>query len=250
MPKQYNIYYEPFLGGGALYFHFKPRKTVIGDNNVELIKAYEGVRNNPMKVIKLLKILKAKHSKELFYRIRIIDRELDIFKELLNEEIAARLIYLNQTCFNGIYRVNKKGQFNVPIGSSLNRLICDEKTILLASNILKNAKIYVSDFEELTRGAKNDDFVYFDPPYYPIAKYSDFTRYTKEKFYKEDQIRLSKVVEKLSLRGVKVMISNSDSDYIKDLYSKYEIGIVNSSRSLNVKKDKRGKINEILITNY
>lgn len=250
IPKKFNTYFEPFLGGGAMFFYLQPEKAVLSDNNTELIKAYEGVRDNPEDVIRILKELKAKHSEELYSKVRSLDREIDIFTQLNNAEIAARMIYLNQTCFNGVYRVNQKGQFNVPIGSSLNRLICDEHTLRNARKVLKSVSIQPIDFSTAMKKVKKGDFVYLDPPYYPISVYSDFTRYTKEKFYKEDQIRLKEEVDRLNKIGSKVMLSNSDCDFIRDLYSDYHIHRVYSGRSLNSKKDRRGKIPELLITNY
>jgi len=250
LPTKFNTFYEPFLGGGAMYFYLKPNKAILNDNNMELIKACEGIRDNSEEVIKLLKELKKHHSKELYMKIRGLDREIDIFNELNSAEIAARMIYLNQTGFNGVYRVNKKGQFNVPIGSSLNRLICDEGTIKADSEILKGADIKCEDFEKTLQEAKKGDFVYLDPPYHPVSEYSDFTRYTKEKFFKEDQERLRTLIDKLTKKGVKVMLSNSDCEFINILYKDYKIEKVESSRSLNCKADKRGKVSEVLITNY
>jgi DNA adenine methylase len=250
LPKKFNSYYEPFLGGGAMFFHLQPQKAILADNNTELIRAYEGIRDTPEEVIRLLKDLRLKHSKELYPLVRNLDREIDIFQKLNSAEIAARMIYLNQTCFNGIYRVNQKGQFNVPIGSSLNRLICDEHTIRSASAILKNVAIKGVDFEMAVNDAGTNDFIYLDPPYYPISVYSDFTRYTKEKFHKEDQIRLKEKIDRLDKKGCKVMLSNSDCEFIRDLYKDYKIHQVFSGRTLNSKKDQRGKIPELLITNY
>jgi len=250
IPKKFNTYYEPFLGGGAMFFYLQPTEAILSDNNTELIKTYEGVRDNPEEVIKILKELKSRHSKELYTKIRNMDREINISQKLTTAEIAARMIYLNQTCFNGLYRVNQKGQFNVPIGSSLNRLICDEHTIRNASKILKTIKITGSDFATVVKDAESGDLIYLDPPYYPVSAYSDFTRYTKEKFYKEDQIRLKKEIDRLSKIGCKIMLSNSDCEFIKDLYSNYQLHKVYSSRSLNCKKDQRGKVSELLITNY
>lgn len=248
-PKKFNNYFEPFLGGGAIFFHLKPKKAILNDNNKELIKAYLGVRDNPKEVIKYLNELKKRHSKNLYNEIRSIDRTIDLF-ELPNYEIAARMIYLNQTCFNGLYRVNQNGQFNVPIGSSLNRLICDEYAINKASEILKKAKIENSDFKKTISKAKSGDFVYIDPPYYPVSKYSDFTRYTKEKFYQKDQERLKESIDMLTKKKVKVLLSNSDCDFIRKIYSNYKIYKVKSSRNLNCKKNNRNKIFELVIKNY
>lgn len=249
-PKKYNKYYEPFLGGGAIFFHLHHSKSILNDSNPELITTYEAVRDNPIGVIELLTLLKERHSKELYNTIRNLDRDTNRFSKFKNIEIAARMIYLNQTCFNGVYRVNKKGQFNVPIGSSLNRLICDTPTLMNASNALKHTELHCADFESVLSKANKGDFVYFDPPYFPISKYSDFTRYTKEKFFTRDQERLKEMFDKLNKKGCKVMLSNSDCEFIKNLYRDYNIHIVYSGRTLNSDKEKRGKVSEVVITNY
>lgn len=250
IPKQYKKYWEPFLGGGALYFHLDPSVSVINDNNPELIRTYEAIRDEPEKVIDLLQQFRRKHSKDLYMAIRSVDRKLNILDDLKSYEIAARLIYLNQTCFNGIYRVNKSGQFNVPIGSSLNRAICDPEAIRKASTLLKDALIKCLDFEELLGGVSRGDFVYLDPPYYPVSEYSDFTRYTKEQFYKQDQVRLRDMFKLLDKKGCYVMLSNSNAEFIKELYADYNVHLVDAGRTLNSKKDRRGKIKELLVTNY
>jgi len=249
-PTNYNAYYEPFVGGGAIFFSLLPSKATLADNNPELIKTYEAIRDSPEEVIFLLKELKRKHSKELYMAIRELDRKYNLFSDLRSVEIAARMIYLNQTCFNAIYRVNKKGQFNVPIGSSLNRLICDKNTIMNVSKVLKKTTIICADFEEALSDYTENDFVYLDPPYAPISKYSDFTRYTKEKFYQNDQLRLKNMFDKLTKAGCKVMLSNSDCEYIRDLYKDYNLISVSSSRKLNCKKDRRGQVSELLILNF
>jgi DNA adenine methylase len=249
-PKKINKYYEPFLGGGAVFFHLNPNNSILNDSNIELIETYKAIRDNPKEVIELLKMLKERHSLDLYTNIRNLDRDTERFSKFTSTEIASRLIYLNQTCFNGVYRVNKHGQFNVPIGSSLNRLICDEDSIFNASKILKKVKLYSIDFEKVIEKAGKDDFVYFDPPYFPISQYSDFTRYTKDKFYTKDQERLKDVFDKLDKKGCKVMLSNSDCDYIRNLYKGYNIHVVYSGRTLNSDKNKRGKVSELVITNY
>lgn len=249
-PKKYKKYFEPFLGGGAMFFELLPSKAFLNDNNQELFRTYKGVRDTPDDVIDALNLLKERHSKELYTEIRGLDRKYNLFNEFQNYEIAARMIYLNQTCFNGIYRVNKKGQFNVPIGSSLNRLISDQVVIKKVSRVLKKANIMCEDFQSSLKEVKRNDFVYFDPPYYPVSKYSDFNRYTKEKFYKEDQIRLKEEIDKLTKKGIYVMLSNSDCEFIRDLYKDYTIHTAQSGRTLNSKKDKRGKVSEVFIINY
>jgi len=249
-PKNYNTYYEPFVGGGAVFFSLLPPKAIIADYNQELIKTYEAIRDYPEEVVALLEKLKKKHSKELYMAIRELDRAYNLFIDLSSVEIAARMIYLNQTCFNGVYRVNKKSQFNVPIGSSLNRLICNRNAIMNASKILKKAEIICDDFEKVILDTKENDFIYLDPPYEPVSKYSDFTRYTKEKFYQDDQLRLKNMIDKLTKAGCKVMLSNSDCEYIRNLYKGYKLIDVSSLRTLNCKKDRRGKVSELLIINY
>lgn len=249
-PERYNQYFEPFLGGGAMFFELTPEKAFLNDNNQELFEVYKGVRDFPEMVIDLLNSLKERHSPELYIRVRELDREYNIFNEFRSYEIAARAIYLNQTCFNGVYRVNQKGQFNVPIGSSLNRMISDKDTILKASKVLKKANIGCSDFEGAIANVRKGDLVFLDPPYYPVSKHSDFTRYTKEKFHQEDQVRLKETIVKLSEKGAFIMLANSDCDFIRNLYKDFNIHTVQSSRSLNCKSDKRGKVSEVLITNY
>lgn len=250
IPKQYGTYWEPFLGGGALFFHLNPQRSVINDSNMELVKTYEAIRDNPEEVINLLSLLRRKHSKELYIAIRAADRHIDFLKDLHGYEVAARMIYLNQTCFNAVYRVNKNGQFNVSIGSTLNRVICDAVSIQTASKSLQNDRIISVDFEEALIGVEAGDFVYLDPPYYPVSGYSDFNRYTKEKFYQKDQVRLRDTFNSLTQKDCYVMLSNSDCDFIRGIYSDFNIHTVYSDRNLNSKAAKRGKIAEVLITNY
>ncbi|MFA5020397.1 MAG: Dam family site-specific DNA-(adenine-N6)-methyltransferase [Candidatus Pacearchaeota archaeon] len=250
-PKSFNQYFEPFLGGGAMFFKLKPDKAYLGDNNLELIRTFKAVKEKPDEVVFLLSELRKRHSKELYLFIRNLDRNENIIKEFEDFEIAARMIYLNQTGFNGIYRVNKKGQFNVPIGSSLNRTICDSNRIKQASNILKNTTIACSDFSEAIKIASEGDFVYLDPPYSPISKYSDFTRYTKEKFYEKDQKRLKESIDELTKKKCFVMLSNSDCDFIRKLYSGYKIIEFSKKRLLSSKSSQRNQeIGELLILNY
>ncbi|MBM3209828.1 Dam family site-specific DNA-(adenine-N6)-methyltransferase [Candidatus Saccharibacteria bacterium] len=249
-PESYSRYWEPFLGGGALFFHLNPAEAIVNDINPELIKTYEGVRDNPEKVIDLLQQLRRKHSKELYMAIRSIDRKVNILNDFSDYEVAARMIYLNQTCFNGVYRVNKLGQFNVPIGSSLNRVICDPIAIRKASELLRKATIKSEDFEKHIEEASKGDFIYLDPPYEPISEYSDFTRYTKEKFYKHDQVRLAEIFKRLHEKGCYVMLSNSNAAFIRELYSDFNILEVYSGRNLNSKSDRRGRVIELLVTNY
>jgi len=249
-PPKFNRYFEPFFGGGALFFQLLPEQAVLNDNNPELVVAYRAVKEDPERVIDILTVLRRKHSKELYMLVRSLDREYDLLGDFTSEEIAARMIYLNQTCFNGVYRVNKSGQFNVPIGSSLNRVICDPHALRNASQALKNTEVSCVDFEEALVDVKEGDFVYLDPPYFPVSEYSDFTRYTKEKFYKEDQVRLRNTFDDLAKRGAYVMLSNSNADFIREIYKDFNIHEVSSGRLLNSRAEKRNKVTELLISNY
>ncbi len=254
-PKEFNNYYEPFVGSGAVFFKLfsrralKNKKVVLSDINAELINSYNIVKNNPFELINQLEIYKEQHSKEFYYQIRELDRKED-YNKLSSLEKAIRFIYLNKTCFNGLYRVNKKGYFNTPIGSYKNPNIADHNMILSASEALQNVTIKHQSFKEVLKEAKKDDLVYFDPPYYPLNDTSNFTSYDSNCFLEEEQFELFELFEKLSNMGVKVVQSNSDTEFIKDLYKNYDIQIVNANRFINSKSNKRGKITEVLIRNY
>jgi DNA adenine methylase len=250
LPSHFKRYFEPFFGGGAMYFHLSPDDSTISDSSLELITTYRAIRDDCDGTISLLNMLREKHSAELYMAVRQLDRQYDLIANLTPTEVGARMIYLNQTCFNALYRVNRNGQFNVPIGSSLNRSICDPNALRAASEILKNSNILCSDFEQAVESAAEGDFVYLDPPYYPISVYSDFTRYTKEQFYDEDQLRLRDLFKDLASRGCRVMMSNSDCSFIRELYTGFNIHEVNSSRNLSSKKYLRTKVAEVLITSY
>lgn len=248
-PKEIKRYLEPFVGGGAVLFYvlktYKPKKVFIFDINEELINTYEIIKNDVENLIKELKKLGALHNKEHYYQVRAENPKL-----LSKLTRASRFIYLNKTCFNGLYRVNSKGGFNVPIGSYKNPLICPEEDLREISKLLKNVKIINGSFEECLNFAKKKDFIYFDPPYYPLNKTS-FTTYTKDKFLDEEQKQLKGVFSKLNKKGCKVMLSNSDSKFIKDLYKDYKpIKKVKATRMINCNGKKRGKINEIVVRNY
>lgn len=249
IPSTFENYYEPFLGGGAMLFHLQPEVAFLNDSNAELISTYSGIRDSPEEVISLLADIKKRHSKEFYLSVRALDRT-DHFSDFTDAEIAARMIFLNQAGFNGIYRVNQKGQFNVPIGSSLNRVINNSEAILLTSSFLKNHKFSSVDFEKATVTATSGDFVYLDPPYFPVSAYSDFTRYTKEQFSLDDQERVAEVFKKAAKAGAKVLLSNSNVPAIHELYKDYNISLISSSRSLSSDKNKRGNVEEVLVSNY
>lgn len=251
IPKNFNSYFESFVGGGALFFYLKnlnilnSKKIYLNDKNTELINAYKQIKINPNKLLEELEILKNNHNKEYFYKIRNLDRDFDFYS--LSEVFrAARFIYLNKTCFNGLCRYNAKGNFNTPMGSYKNPKIYDKDLIFSVHKVLKNVSITNKDFEVISLKAKKGDFVYFDPPYYPLNKTSSFVSYT-DNFSANEQIRLYKLFKMLDCEGIKVLQSNSNTDFIKELYKDFEIIEVISKRAINCKGDKRGKITELII---
>ena len=247
MPKDFNKYFEPFVGGGALFFELQLDNSCISDVNEELINLYLVVRNNVNELINDLN--KHEISKEYFLEMRNLDRKKE-YKKLSNIRRASRFIYLNRTCFNGMYRVNSKGQFNVPFGHYKNPRIIDENNLLNCSLLLKKTEIKCADFSEILNNVKKGDFVYFDPPYVPLNKTSSFTSYTREGFDVGKQLKLKNVCDELNLMGVKFMLSNSDTELINELYANYNIQKVFASRQINANPNGRGKIAEVLVKNY
>ena len=233
IPKKYGKYIEPFIGGGALFFALNPDKAIIADRNPELINMYQQVADNVETVISYLK--KYKNTKEDFYEVRSLD-----WLKLKKEEAAARMIYLNKTCFNGLYRVNKKGQFNVPFGKYKAPNFCDEEVLYAASDVLKKATIECVDYlSVLKKYAEPGDFIFLDPPYLPISEYSDFKRYTKEQFYEEDHIELAKEVKRLQELGCYVILTNSNHPLVHELYADYKIEVIQTKRYISCNGSKR-----------
>ncbi len=247
MPKNYNRYFEPFIGGGALFFELQPDNAYISDMNEELINLYQVVRDNVDELITDLQ----KHdiSKEYFMEIRNIDRT-DEYENWSDIQKASRFIYLNRTCFNGMYRVNSQGQFNVPFGHYKNPRILDENNLINCSNLLQKTEIKHADFSEILKKVKKGDFVYFDPPYVPLSETSSFTSYTKDGFDMDMQFKLRDVCDELDSIGVKFLLSNSDTKLVNELYENYNIKKVFASRQINANADGRGKITEVLVRNY
>lgn len=248
-PEKIERYFEPFVGGGAVAFyllknHPEIKKIFLSDINEELITTYSVIKSNLEELIKLLKEYKKQHGKEFYYEIRSQD-----VKTLTRVQIATRFIYLNKTCFNGLYRVNSKGGFNVPMGKYKNPLICPEADLREISKFLKKDDMKIGQFYDAVKEAKKGDFIYFDPPYYPLKRDS-FTTYTKDKFLEKEQEKLKEVFSQLDKKSCKVMLSNSDTDFIKDLYKGYHINVVKATRMINRDAKNRGKINEVVITNY
>jgi DNA adenine methylase len=233
VPQKYGTYFEPFLGGGALFFYLQPKKAVLVDTNPELINCYVAVRDNPVKLIAALK--KFINKEEFYYKVRAQNTE-----DLEPIERAARLIYLNKTCFNGLYRVNKEGRFNTPFGKRVNPSICEEKKLLAAHQALQGVQIVCDSYDKVVRtGAKAGDFVFFDPPYHPVGGSADFQRYTKEYFYEEDHIALRDLVKELVDRGVFVLLTNSNTDFVRKQYNGFEYKVINTRRNISSKAETR-----------
>lgn len=250
-PRTFRTYYEPFLGGGALFFHLQPKKSFLADINLEIINVYRCVRDEVETVIDALREHHDRHCEEHYYSVRSqIAPNDEWFWCGNNLERAARILYLNKTCFNGLYRENSKGHFNVPMGRYKNPSIYDADLLRACSKVLKTARIEPDPFEVVRQYATSRDFVYFDPPYHPISATSKFTAYNRYSFTELDQVRLRDVFAELCDRGVKVMLSNSDCEFIRELYNGYNIHTIYASRHINSNGGKRGKITELLITSY
>ncbi len=246
IPPTFGRYYEPFVGGGALLFDLKPTSATISDINPELINAYRVIKTEPYKLIELLSNMKNRHSRDYYYYIR------DIFQPKNNVERAARFIYLNKTCFNGLWRVNKKGHFNVPMGKYKNPKILDRENILAIHHYLSTNDIQILnvDFEKAVEHAKAGDLVYFDPPYLPAHGSSDFTSYTKEGFGITEHKRLSEVFRRLANMGVFVILSNSDSPIVRELYKDFRIVEIETNRYISSRGKGRKGWKELLIVGF
>lgn len=252
IPEEYNTYFEPFVGGGALLFDLAPKNAVINDSNEELMNAFNVLCNDKKysKMCKYLNKFERKHNEEFYYEIRNIDRNKKKFNKLNDCKRAARTIYLNKACFNGLYRVNSKGEFNVPFGKKTKVNTYDGENLLNVHSYLtlNNVNILCADFEDAVSFAKEGDFVYFDPPY--DSDTTTFNSYTEDGFNKDEQRRLAKVFKELDKLGVKVMLSNHNTILIKELYKDYNFHIIEAKRSINSNGKKRGKVEEVIITNY
>lgn len=251
-PDEYDTYYEPFIGGGALLFELSPKKAVINDSNEELINVYKCLCDYEKfkKMCTVLNHYETNHSEEFYYEIRNKDRNKQIYNRLSDYTKAARTIYLNKACFNGLYRVNKKNEFNVPFGKKKKVNTYEGSNLITVSNYLtlNDVKILSTDFEDALKDAKKGDFVYLDPPYDSDTK--TFNSYTEEGFGKEEQKRLAKVFKNLDKKGVYVMLSNHNTSLINELYKDYNIHKIEAKRNINANGKKRGKVEELIITNY
>lgn len=251
IPENYTRYYEPFVGGGAVFFDIQPNKAVLNDYNNELINVYKVIKDDVEELIEDLK--KHVNEEEYFYMMREMDRTEE-YVVLSDVKKASRIIYLNKTCFNGLYRVNSSGFFNTPFGRYKNPNIVNEYTLRAVSDYFnkKDITFKTGDFEDALKGIRKGAFVYFDPPYAPVSATSNYTGYTLAGFNEDDQIRLKKLCDKLDKKGVKFLISNSNVPFIRDLYDcePYKIKKVDAKRSINAKGDGRGEVEEVLIRNY
>jgi DNA adenine methylase len=234
-------YIEPFVGGGALFFELEPQNAIIMDCNLELTTCYQAVRDYVEEVIEALS--RFKFEKEDYYKVR--DTEC---YSLVN--IASRMIYLNKTCFNGLYRVNGKGKFNVAMGDYKDPVICDSENLRACSKVLQNTDIRWSDFSSVENIVDKGDFVYLDPPYIPVSVTSNFTSYSKDNFPISSHEKLFKIFKSLSDKGIYLMLTNSDTSWTREKYSNFNIHEVKANRNINSKGSSRGKVSELIITNY
>lgn len=267
-PSKIEKYCEPFVGGGAVLFdilnNYQPKEILINDINKELINTYLQIKNNCSEMIVRLCDLKniyvnqsVEKNKEMFYQKRARYNELKISgNKQKNLEKAVLFIFLNKTCFNGLYRVNKKGEFNVPFNNAKNPLICDEDNLKACSELLKNVEMKVGDYKECKNFIDGKTFVYIDPPYRPITQTSAFTSYSENDFSDKEQIELSNFITEIASKGAQVLVSNSDpknadenDNFFDDLYAHFEIKRVSASRMINSNAKKRGAIKELLISN-
>lgn len=253
IPEEFDTYYEPFVGAGAVLFDLQPEKAVINDKNTELVNVYHVIKYEIDELIQELQKHEDGNNAEYFYEIRSKDREPG-YKDLSPAVRAARILYLNKTCFNGLFRVNSKGYFNVPFGKYKNPKIVNEDVLRAVHSYLHAHDVQITemDFTEAAAGAKAGDFVYFDPPYDPLSETASFTSYSLDGFRKEDQLRLRDLCVELDQKGIKFLLSNSATDFIVQIYSEkgFHIEKVSASRNINSVASKRGKIEEVLVRNY
>jgi DNA adenine methylase len=244
VPPRFGAYFEPFLGGGALFFALRPARAVLGDINEDLISAYLEVRDDPEGLMRALD--RYDYDREVYYRVRSLSTA-----DLDRQSRAARFLYLNRTCYNGLYRVNRRGEFNVPMGRYRRPLrLYDPVVLRAASAALATAEILLASFDQSVTAARPGDFVYLDPPYWPIASTASFTRYSAAGFTETDQKWLKALVDRLTERGVRVLLSNSDTPFTRWLYADYHIETVRAPRAINSAPEGRGAVSELLVSNF
>jgi DNA adenine methylase len=242
-------YVEPFIGGGAVLFHLQPKNAIINDFNAELINVYQTIKESLDDL--LIDLQKHKNEPDYFYELRGLDRFPE-YEKLSNVERASRIIYLNKTCFNGLYRVNNSGEFNAPFGRYKNPNIVNAPTLKAVSKYLNSNQIILQtgDYNSVLENITQNSFVYLDPPYHPLADGSSFTGYIQGGWNIKDQVRLKEFCDILDAKKVKFLLSNSSTQFIKDLYKNYNVNIVKANRSINSNGEKRGEVEEVLIRNY
>lgn len=252
-PSTFDKYYEPFVGSGAVFFHLLPTKVLLSDANPNLIAAYQHIQLHVDELLSILYVLRSNYhalspqeQEQDYYKVR------DLYNQLPSGfiEKTAYLIFLNKTGYNGLYRESKRGGYNVPFGRYDNPMLFSEANLRAASSALRDATLLNADFSVAVEDAREGDFVYFDPPYVPLSKTSSFTSYTKGEFTFEQQTKLAQVIHQLADKGVQVMLSNSNSDFIRERYKDLYIHEVKASRAINSKASLRGKISELVVTSY
>lgn len=249
-PKRMTAYCEPFIGGGALLFHKQPKIAYINDINNDLILVYKVIQSDVDALIAAL--AEYKNEAEFFYAIRDWDRDRERYESLTDVERAARIIYLNKTCFNGLYRVNNAGEFNSPFGNYKNPNIINAPVLKAVSSYFNSATIHFSstDYAEVLDLIPRGTFVYLDPPYDPVSATSNFTGYARGGFSQDDQIRLRECCDELDRRGIKFMLSNSSTPFIHEQYAAYHITVVQAKRAINSVASRRGDVDEVVVRNY
>lgn len=253
-PKKYGTFYEPFVGGGAVFFSLSPSTSHINDTNPVLINAYKHIKDDVERVIEHLCALEKQ-----FHELETMEEKSALYYSKRDEynslpadafEKTMLLIFLNKTCFNGVYRENSKGGFNVPFGKHSKPTICNAENLRAISKVLQHTTITSSSFEVAVKDARSGDFIYFDPPYHPLNTTSSFTSYHASGFTSKDQEKLRDVFAALAKKGCKVMLSNSDTEFIRELYKDFNVHVVYAGRAVNSVGSKRGKITEVVVTNY
>ncbi len=250
LPKKITTYCEPFVGGGALLFFLQPNCAYVNDINSELIRVYTVIKNDVEALITSLQ--EYKNESEFFYSVRDWDRDKKKYASLSDIEKAARTLYLNKTCYNGLFRVNNSGEFNSPFGNYRNPNIVNAPTLRAVSSYLNSATVQLSsiDYAQVLEKLPKGTFVYLDPPYDPVSDTSSFTGYSKGGFSRDDQIRLRECCDALDAKGLKFMLSNSSTDFIREQYSAYDVIIVQAKRAINSNSAKRGEVDEVVVRNY
>lgn len=250
VPKNFTTYHEPFIGGGAVLFGIQPNKAVVNDINGDLINLYQIIKDSVEDLIQDLR--KHKNEEEYFYLVRELDRDKEKYGQLTPVAKASRVIFLNKTCYNGLFRVNRAGEFNSPFGNYKNPNIVNEITLKAVSKYFNKANIIFNnkDYEEVLMSVRKGSFVYLDPPYDPISDTASFTGYDKGGFDRDEQTRLKRVCDRLNEKGINFLISNSATEFIFELYKNYKIEIIQAKRTINSNPNKRGEIDEVLVRNF